>query len=272
MEHIYNYAILTAVPDARRGERVNVGLVVFLPERLDVRFSDLTKLRAITGRDWTGYAEEAKERLSGIFVPNLKPHEFNRCVEDLEPVIKPTDTGWFSLDQTNGYEERVDEILRALVIRPRAKPTKSPSRINAEISKEFRRVKILAKPTDTIDDHKVVRDFLVPSDEGLYADFVLKNGAYHVTATLDLRRKNVHIKEAALKAIVLDRAKAVLASDTHRLGVYAATPETDQFKPHIHVLRSYTDELYNWSDADDRQRYFHHIYRAINSEDMYNSK
>ena len=49
MAHIFNYSILTAIPDARRGERVNVGIVVFLAERLDIRFSDIAKLRALTG-------------------------------------------------------------------------------------------------------------------------------------------------------------------------------------------------------------------------------
>ena len=33
----YKYSILQAVPDPRRGERVNVGVVVFLADRLDVR-------------------------------------------------------------------------------------------------------------------------------------------------------------------------------------------------------------------------------------------
>ena len=267
MELIFNYAILTAIPDARRGERVNVGLVVFLPSRLDVRFSDLNKLRAITGHDWTDYAKEASDRLSGMFVPDLKPHEFNRRVEDLEPVIKPTDAGWFILDQIEDYEKRVDEILLALVTRPRAVSKKSASRINSEIKKEFKKANILADSTETIEDHKVMPNFYISADEALRADFVLKNGAYHVTATLDLRHENVHIKEAAWKAVVLDRAKAVLMPKTRLLGVYAATPTAHQFKPHIQILRDYADDLYNWADLEDRQRYFRDIYDAIGFAD-----
>jgi hypothetical protein len=37
MAHIYRYSILTAIPDARRGERVNVGMVVFREGKPDVR-------------------------------------------------------------------------------------------------------------------------------------------------------------------------------------------------------------------------------------------
>ncbi|TMK03458.1 MAG: DUF3037 domain-containing protein [Alphaproteobacteria bacterium] len=38
MAHIYKYTILTAIPDPRRGERVNVGIIVFKDDGLDVRF------------------------------------------------------------------------------------------------------------------------------------------------------------------------------------------------------------------------------------------
>src|SRR3546814_4918881 len=51
MAHIYKYTILQAVPDPRRGECVNVGVAVFLPDRVDVRFSDLAKVKAIARGD-----------------------------------------------------------------------------------------------------------------------------------------------------------------------------------------------------------------------------
>jgi len=263
MERIFNYAILTAIPDARRGERVNIGMIIFLPERLDVRFSDLAKLRALTGHDWTAYAGEATERLSSMFDPKLDPSEFNQRIAALEQIIQPTDTGWFGLDKIEDYEERITEILRALVKRPQAEIEKHASRINTEIAKEFRRTGVLAKRTESIEDHKVVRDYLVSTEEDLRADFILKNGTYHVTATLDLRRDSVHIKEATWKAVVLDRAKVVLKPGARRLGVYAAAPKADQFHSHISVLGDYSDDIFNWLDRKDRERYAQAIYGAI---------
>lgn len=44
MEHIYNYAILQVTPDLRRGERVNIGIVVFHDNNLDIRVSDTRKV------------------------------------------------------------------------------------------------------------------------------------------------------------------------------------------------------------------------------------
>ncbi len=264
MERTFNYSILTAIPDPRRGERVNVGILVFLPERLDVRFSDLGKLRALTGHDWEKYAGDAKDRLSSMFTPGLNPAVFGRAIENLEPIIRPTDTGWFSIENMEEYEDRISEILSALVKRPHAESKKHTSRINTEISKEFRTTGVLAKPEESIDDHKVVRDYMVSTDEDLRADFVLKNGVFHVTATLDLRRESVHIKEATWKAVVLDRAKIALPSGTRRLGVYAASPKADQFKSHIKILGDYSDEIFNWADRDERERYVHAIYGALN--------
>jgi hypothetical protein len=58
MAHTFEYAILTAVPDQWRGERVNIGVVVFLDDRLDIRFSDFSKVAAIAGGgNWGEYAD-----------------------------------------------------------------------------------------------------------------------------------------------------------------------------------------------------------------------
>ncbi len=63
MGHICKYAILMVVPDSRRGERVNVGLVVFLPDRVDVRCSASKKIGAIATGNWDAYVENAYRQL-----------------------------------------------------------------------------------------------------------------------------------------------------------------------------------------------------------------
>ena len=39
----------------------------------------------------------------------------------------------------------------------------------------------------------MVEDYPIDTDDGLYADFVLKNSAYHVTETADLRVLESHV-------------------------------------------------------------------------------
>src|ERR1017187_5563562 len=50
MDRSYKYAVLRIIPDSRRGECVNIGIVVFTPSKVDVRLiSSLNKVAAIDG-------------------------------------------------------------------------------------------------------------------------------------------------------------------------------------------------------------------------------
>jgi hypothetical protein len=265
MEHTFDYAILKAIPDARRGERVNVGIIVFLPDRIDVRLSDLAKLRAISRSDWAQYATDFRARIMADFKAGEPPKNFLGRLSLMESVIRFSDVAWFSIEAIEQYDDRIKEILDALVIRPRSEPKPKSTRINTEIARTFRTSRILARPTENIDDHKVVPNFYISKEEELRADFVLKNGVYHVTATLDLRRSNVDISQAALKAIVLDKAGDIFPSGVRRLGVYAAPPGSRQFQPHIDLLTDYADDAFNWLDKQDRERYTRSIYAAWNA-------
>src|ERR1019366_327943 len=73
-----------------------------------------------------------------------------------------------------------------------------------------------------------------------------KNGSMHVMATLDLRKANARIDEAALKAVTLDKAKSVYKRRVNRYAVYAATEGHEHCQPHIKLLSEYSDRAFNW--------------------------
>jgi hypothetical protein len=267
MAHTFEYAILTAVPDQRRGERVNIGVVVFLNDRLDIRFSDLSKVSAIAGGgNWGEYADKVADRLHKRFSTAHDPKEFLRLAGTVERIIRLSEIAWFSVPDERVYEERVSSILDTLVKKPRPETRPRSSRINTEMASEFRRANVLAGPKEGIDDHKVVRDFSVSEEEELRADFAVKNGMVHATATLDLRKSIVHLSYATLPALILDKAAKTFGKETKRLGVYAAPQSTlSQFRPHLRILADYADDIYNWLDPDDRRTYTRRIFAAINS-------
>lgn len=118
MEHSYKYAILQAVPDARRRERVNVGIIVFRPDQLDVRFGELRKLQALTGHKWERYAVEYKRRVSSLFAPGAKETVLLKRLSALENVITPSDFGWLTAQSSEEYEKRVGEILSVFITKP----------------------------------------------------------------------------------------------------------------------------------------------------------
>ena len=77
----------------------------------------------------------------------------------------------------------------------------------------FRTSKVLAGRDDVLEDsRKVFQNVTISEEEELDADFLLKNGAYHVTVTLDLRKAAIGRAQAALKAIVLDKSSAVMTA------------------------------------------------------------
>jgi len=267
MAHIYKYAILTAVPDQTRGERVNVGIVIFRNSELDVRFTGVSKISAISGGEWSAYAAETTERMREVFSAYEEPEQFVVRFSVLEQLIQFSEISWFSAASAEEYEVRAKQVLDAFVRKPKEDvPQKMrSSKINTEIAAVFRHAKLLAKSDETIEDHKIIRDYYISQEEQLRADFVHKNGAFHVTATLDLRRPTVDLGQAALKAIVLDKASDCALGDTKRYAVFAVEPESRQFKAHVELLHDYSDRAFNWLIPDEREKYTRTIYQSLTS-------
>lgn len=265
MAAVFNYAVLMAIPDVVRGERVNVGIIVFAPGGLDVRLTEMGKVRALTGNDWTSYATDAARRLKERFPSSEAAKAAIDAGEPFDPILRATAAAWFSVDSVLDYESRIREILTALVIRPKAilhRPT--ATRINTEIAAQLRQSNVLAAPEDSMDSHKVVRDFVV--EDELRADFAQRNGVLRVATTLDLRKPHVSISQAALKAIILDRAKETHGSDTRRIGVYAAAnDDLPRFHQHLELLREYSDETFNWSIPEERRGFMEFVHSGFAS-------
>jgi hypothetical protein len=262
MAHTYNYSVLLASPDKRRGERVNIGLVVFRPDCLDIRISEISKLRAICGGEWTGFAEEVKRRMVANFAVGDGPQILIERLASFENIVSLSGLGWFVVDRPEQYEEHVQQIEDSLINRPRAESKPKTTRINTEIARQFKKVRLLARADEGVDSHKVHRDYIVSGHEQLRADFVAKNGIYHVTATLDLRRAAVDISQAALKAVVLHKSTAAFGDNVQRIGVYAA-PDECAFKSHIELLGDYSNSVYNWEVSDQRIAYLRRMYDAL---------
>lgn len=265
MATVFNYSVLMAIPDPRRGERVNVGVVVFAPGGLDVRLTEMGKVRALTGNDWSGYASEAVSRLKQRFGSSEEARAALANSESFDPLLRATAPAWFSVDSLSDYEARIRDIMAALVVRPRATVSREKTtRINTEIAKHLRDSRVLAAPEEPMESHKVVRDFLV--EDELRADFAQRNGVLRVATTLDLRKASVSIKDAALKAIILDRAKEVYGSDTRRIGVYAAAnDDLPRLRQHLELLNDYSDETYNWMVPEERRGFMEFVHTGFAS-------
>jgi len=92
----------------------------------------------------------------------------------------------------------------------------------------------------------------------------------HIATTLDLRKANASLAEAALKSIVLDKASDVFGKKyrgVRTMGVYAVASDMRQhFKQHIELLGDYADDVYNWEDANQHGKFLRIMYDAIPSK------
>jgi hypothetical protein len=182
----------------------------------------------------------------------------------MEPLLQPMGLGYFQVASDADYDRQLENILESLVALPKKERTETKTRINTEISREFRKLELLAKGEESIEDHKVVRDFTIDADENLVADFALKNGKLVVASTLDLRKQGSSLAEAALKSITLDKATRRYRDDVRTVGVYAVDHGMKEtFKPQISMLGDYAQVLYDWEDRDERRAFKRSVFDAL---------
>lgn len=264
MDRIFDYAVLQAVPDVRRGEKVNVGIAVMKKDGIDVRVFETRKIQALTGQSWDSHIDAFSNLLKKLDDPSLPSSERLRRFKTVEGQLVFSNTGWFQSGSDDAYEITLSDIARSVILRPKVKRQKDDTSIVAEISSELRSAQILATKNDVIGSGKVVRNYHI--DAGLEADFAQLNSKLHVASVLDLRSAHPQLAQAALKAITLDRAAAVHQGPVHKIGVYAvASARRSEVKENIALLGRYADDVVNWEDQSDRRGLKRMFFDAYNS-------
>ena len=179
--------------------------------------------------------------------------------------------GWFEARDEQEYQEILNRLAADMILPPKAVRVRNPKGVSAEIAAQFRKSKILAARGDGLESGRVVKGYIVDDAEGLSADFAIQNGRLSVAAALDLRSARPALGQAALKAITLDK---VHRSDDRaaRYGVYAVPPSRrPEVKEHVSLLGDYSDDIFNWMERDDRNRFLRIFYDAFNSHGKLNS-
>lgn len=266
MERVYKYSVLMCIPNRRRGERVNVGLIVYGDSGIDVHLPEIAKIKLITGKNWSSYLNNVLENLKEKF--ETLGDSITDGIEgnfQIDPAFDLSRSGRFVSRDESDYASMVKEILENLVITPKfPRARHSEKRINTEIAELLRRRGLLASGDETPDSHKVFRNQSI--EDGLNADFAQKNGAWRCTATLDLRSPPSNLKDASLKAITLDRAKVKYGDTTICIGVYAANSIADtNVMRHINLMAPYSAKMFNWQDDRDRQKLIDFYAQALDT-------
>lgn len=268
MARTYKYSVLSAIPDPRRGERVNVGILVFRPDGIDLRLPQVSsKLRALTGQNLQRRIEGVQALYERMFVRSQTPSEMLKRFQSVEPMLAPSDLGSF-VASTTDYDKVIEEILATLVVVPRRERGETEPKFKTQIANNFREAGLLAPKDEGIESGKVVKNFQIGSEEGVVADFAMKNGMFHVASTLDMRKEQHGLLEASYKSIVLDRAQANYPDQVETVGVLILDPGAhSSFRTQIALFEKYADRMFDLTDPKAEKRLRRHFQDAMDHSD-----
>ena len=164
------------------------------------------------------------------------------------------------------YEASIKRLMVTLVEpKSRSRHIVANTKITISLRDQFKKQNILGKDAKDITKHLVIPNYPLFPDEGLYADFVLKNGVYRITETADLRAESGSAADrrriAADAAIKLDKARKKFKRSSKRYVVYGASPGSDASQQ-VNLLGDYSDGIYNIGSKTDMASYMELIMEA----------
>lgn len=269
MANSYKYAVISAIPDQIKAERINIGLMVFKSDTVDVRIlNNLAKLRALGGETNIDYYLTLGNLFNQLHNKSFSTEQQYTFFKNVGAGVHLSDRlGEFTLQFNDDYEKHVDALMSKLVIpASRLKGKATHSRLITSIRTELKKLNVFSRESDDIMQHKVVENFPISKNDGLYADFAMKNGVYHITETVDYGIKNPkeRFDQSASKALSFIKAREVFGDNTNLLFVYSADTDTEsKIITQLNLTSDYASDTFNMLSSVDTKRYYNNICKAM---------
>lgn len=262
----FNFSIIKMISDPVRAESINVGVIIETEHGLDIHLLKTEqKLKAVSESFNLNLIEDFTSEIEWLY--NLTPDMKSLSKICKSGSIQISEPGMFILRENVSYDKKVDQLMKEYV-QPyfSSERSKQNKRIITELKQEFSRAGILGKNHDDLWNHRVVYNFPIAEEEGIYAELLLKNGAYHLTETLDLRGDSTKQKmgDSALKAITISKAKKVFVGKVSSFVVYAANTISEERAGlrQLNLIEGYADNVFNLLSEQDMASYFDHMFTA----------
>lgn len=257
VKSIAMYSVLRYSPYHNRSEHLNVGIMVLLPDG-KVRAHIAHNLRKVKAFDPAANLEQIREIEKGLpdFVETQKWNDENlfSALQGLGTVTPYPKPSMFVFDSESEYEEIVASALSTLVEpRRKGKTLRDPlSRLFLDVKSVFTQFSWLGRTSNEINNHLIVPRFPVSVEEGVTAEFALRNGKLHIIETVDFRPGNLHAKrqEAMSKALVFDVA-AQIEKGTVMSYVITAGASLPEAKPVVNLLNRYSEHMIAWESREE---------------------
>jgi hypothetical protein len=274
MNQLAQYSVVQFRPSADREEVINIGILVRLSGKWDVRLlADASKVVTLNPL----YPTEGMTAIAVTLTTLVRGQDtfasVHRLLNELggSPGLQQF-VGQFPAKDAQQYESEIAWIMSDLVEIPTPKTEGRirfavEQRLRTKLRNHFKNQHLLAKSKDQIHDHKVVENFPIEEGKGLFAEFALKNTCMHITETVDFdvglsNNRNKRL-EAQAKTLVLSAAKARLGPATETYVVVSGS-NRHVAKTSISLLQDYAD-VFALESSDDMNEYFRRIHNAANS-------
>lgn len=271
MSEVAKYCVIELYPNRERLEIITVGILVRFENKWDVRvLSDLKKIIALNPLYPTDGIISMATTMKSLLA------DFNSFEDARKFLLKMGGSpglqefvGQFPASSEQQFNNEIEWLLSELVLPPcihqeSHKPALGQNRLRTRLRRQFKNRHLLAARGDKIDDHKVIEKFPIAANQGLFAEFALKNGVMHITETVDFEvgesSKRHKIIEAQAKTLILSAAKQHLGNNTKTYVVVAGS-NRNTAKPSINLLSDYAD-VFALESSNDMGRYFERIYQA----------
>ncbi|MGZ3767248.1 MAG: DUF3037 domain-containing protein [Mucilaginibacter sp.] len=265
----FDYSIIRYLPDKRRGEFVNIGVLIYHQQRVETYLlANLAKARHLDASLSIKSLDELPELFSSMVKSSPNTEHMYSIMSDMGPLTL-SQPGYFVANTPEEYSAQVRDIMRDLVT-PKipASIKRNQGRLITELKRQYQKNKLLAEfGEDITHNHLVATSYQLADESELTVDFAQKNGRWHVTQTVDYKIKKDRLqskfKEVGIKAIGLDQALKYLGNDSQRFCIIDVPDEYQSVvQGQINLLSEYADHILNYSSNEDMAFYWENAFKV----------
>ena len=271
----FDYSLIKYMPNPKRGEVVNIGLVVFNEDGVDVKtISSFKKVQILDGCSSHESILMLEENIKKVAdMADSADEKYSLITTFFTRSVHFSSKGKFCLVGEETYESKINALLKELVEVPTKKRqvrSTRGQRLSTVIKTAFKELDALSQKPEDIDNHKIIQDYPLSLDTGLKADFLAKNGKYHLTETLDFNVDDVSTKlpDTTMKALTFLEGKKILVDMESHFVYSINAKEEGKIKHHLAIVDSYSDNLYNLQSAADKSKYIDRMAEVIGAEKL----
>ncbi|WP_104027037.1 DUF3037 domain-containing protein [Vibrio jasicida] len=257
----FDFSIIKYMPNLKRGEVVNIGLLVQGPDGLEVKLLDsYSKVRMLDGVSNENTLTELTKSLNDL-ISNEQEKAIdiiNNCNRSIQ-ITKPST---FQLRNHETYTQKVQQLYIDLVKpyslqEPRAR--KTSCRLMSDIKRKLNRQSLLSNNIEDLHNHKIIPSYIINERSGITADFILKNGTYHMSSVVDFNvtDTSAKFKETGLKVLSFHEGEKQISHDIKKYFVYSADAKKEvEVSGHLGLVEGNCDEMFNMNSTFDSSRYY----------------